>query len=290
MFKRVLVPLDGSALSEAVLPHASRIAALFGAEFVLLRVAPPGGAAGMEAVYTESMLADECERYLHETAARLRGTGLEVRTIVRHGPVAQTIAEEAKAVAADLLAMSTHGRSGVSRWVFGSVTEKVVRLASLPTLLVRPPVRAPATAGEPLFSRVLVPLDGSGLAESILTPLAGFLERIQAEVNLVRVEGGTQVLVRGQPVPGRVAAAQSYLGQLQGRFAGRGMRIVTECRFGRAADEILRYAEERACDLIAMSAHGRSGVSRLLLGSVADKVLRASPIPVLLLRAEAGDR
>ncbi|MBI5368363.1 MAG: universal stress protein [Planctomycetes bacterium] len=286
MFTRILVPLDGSPLSEAILPAVESVAALFGAEILLLRVVPPAPDLGMEARYADSMVAGECERYLAEAAGRMTARGRRVSVLVRTGAPAQGIAEEAPRAGADLIAMSTHGRSGVSRWVFGSVTEKVIRLASVPLLLVRPPLRPCGSPDQRPFSRILVPLDGSALAESIFAQVEELVRKCAAEVHLLRVEEVEEAAshVKGSIAATRVHVAEEYLRHMTERSIAKGFTTLGAIRCGNSADGILRYSEERVCDLIAMSTHGRSGVSRLLLGSVADKVLRASQIPILLLR------
>jgi nucleotide-binding universal stress UspA family protein len=133
MFRRILVPLDGSALAEAVLPQATELARLHGAEVVLLRVesAPD---------YAVAQAAEEAQHYLKGVAASLRGARVRVSTmVVLSGDAAGEILVQAELTAADLILMSTHGRSGVGRWMLGSVAEKVLRAAVTPVLLVRVP-------------------------------------------------------------------------------------------------------------------------------------------------------
>lgn len=143
MYRRLLVPLDGSALAEKALPHALAVARLFGSELILLRVvvspyalvAPDLILAGAEADL--SSLRGQAEAYLRSVAARLEAEGAAVRTVVCEGPVAEAILEQAEALAADLIVMSTHGRGGVRRWVYGSVAERVLQGATCPILLIR---------------------------------------------------------------------------------------------------------------------------------------------------------
>ncbi|HYB74474.1 MAG TPA: universal stress protein [Candidatus Sulfotelmatobacter sp.] len=133
MFRRILVPLDGSALAEAVLPQAMELARLHGAEVVLLRVesAPD---------YAVAQAAEEAQHYLGDVAASLREARVRVSTmVVLSGDTAGEILVQAELTAADLILMSTHGRSGVGRWMLGSVAEKVLRAAVTPVLLVRVP-------------------------------------------------------------------------------------------------------------------------------------------------------
>ncbi len=143
MYKKILVPLDGSEFAEAVLPHVRELALCTGAEIVLLRVAvrPMYTGAASEPPSTVAALNEsdqEPAAYLERVAGELREQGLKVTTEVCTGPVAETILEYAEGVHADLVAMSTHGRSGLARWFIGSVADKVVRAAKLPVLLARP--------------------------------------------------------------------------------------------------------------------------------------------------------
>ena len=143
MYKRILVPLDGSALAEAALQHAESIAQHFDADVVLLRVvvspyaivAPDLVLAGSEV--DQKQFIAQAEGYLQGVAGRLRGKGLRVKTAVGEGPVAESILEHAKKEHGELIVMSTHGRGGVSRWVYGSVADRVLQAAPCPILLIR---------------------------------------------------------------------------------------------------------------------------------------------------------
>lgn len=140
MYKRILVPLDGSTLSEAVLPHAQNLAQTTGAELVLLHVivtpvekfSVPLTLADIQKIEAESKL------YLKSVCSKLEKENLRVTFLVREGSVAETILEVAASMEADAIAMSTHGRTGVKRWLLGSVADKVVRMSPLPVLLIRP--------------------------------------------------------------------------------------------------------------------------------------------------------
>jgi nucleotide-binding universal stress UspA family protein len=146
MYKHILITLDGSPRSEAVLPHATGVAQSLGAELTLLRIVDAvntdwseRGALGKGTVDASphSLFADHAQDYLDRIAAPIRGTGLTVRTLVKQGAPARQIVDAAKEVGADAIAMATHSRRGVTRLMFGSVAEEVLHLSSLPTLLVR---------------------------------------------------------------------------------------------------------------------------------------------------------
>jgi nucleotide-binding universal stress UspA family protein len=152
MYERVLIPLDGSGLAEAILPFAEHVAGPLDAEVVLLQVVEPlspiaglgtGAIVGPDALFLRQV---EAKRYLDAVAVRLRAKGLRVRTILALGTPASEIAATARAERADLIAMTTHGRSGVKRVIFGSVAEEILRKADIPVLAVRKPAPIAATA------------------------------------------------------------------------------------------------------------------------------------------------
>ncbi|MBP8002808.1 MAG: universal stress protein [Chloroflexi bacterium] len=143
MYKKILVPLDGSPLAEAVLPHAQALAQSEGAELVLLRVAVDPGA---EFAFADPALAagiiqemeEETKAYMAGIAARMKEAGYLASTMMREGPIAETILAVAEETQADVIAMSTHGRSGLSRWLMGSIADRVVKHSHVPVMVIRP--------------------------------------------------------------------------------------------------------------------------------------------------------
>lgn len=143
MCKKILVPLDGSSLAEAVLPHAQALAKTENAEIVLLQVpiTPAREFFGKDTALADKVVKeidDAAEDYVREKARRLRWSGIQVTTVVREGPVPETIANVANEVHADMIAMSTHGRVGIQRWLKGSIAEEVVHLTHIPVILIHP--------------------------------------------------------------------------------------------------------------------------------------------------------
>jgi nucleotide-binding universal stress UspA family protein len=287
--KRILIPLDGSPLSEAVIPLAEALARDYDADLLLVRALQPGGSAEAEVAAQEA-----AEAYLRALAADLAARGRSVDWKVWYDDPARAIADAARYNAIDLIAMSTHGRGGVSRLIVGSVAEALVRQAPVPVLLVRGELTLRAGA----LGKILVPLDGSELSEAVLPVVAGLAGPFDLTIELLRAV---------EPVPAYAAAelaashseellraeeadAEGYLTKLAAPLEGRGLRVAHSVVVAPAVDAILRRARETGAGLIAMSTHGRSGVGRLLLGSVAERVLRAAPVPVLLLKAPAGSR
>ncbi len=143
MYKKILVPLDGSPFAEAVLPHAMALAKSENAEVVILRVpiVPADEFYGHDVAMRSAInkkIDEESDQYVREKVRRLKMGGVKVTGVVREGPVSETIAEVAEEIHADMIAMSTHGRAGIQRWLKGSVAEEVVHLTHIPVILIHP--------------------------------------------------------------------------------------------------------------------------------------------------------
>jgi nucleotide-binding universal stress UspA family protein len=279
---RILVPLDGSDLSRTILPIAEVLARDHEAELVLL------GVVGVEgAVEVEARAREEAEAHLADAASGVRARGLDrVRTAIWFGEPDQAIANAAFQEKADLVAMSTHGRSGLDRLRFGSVAEGVVRKAPAPVLLVR----GAAAWGAKGIGRIVVPLDGSPLAEAVLPVVAALAGPFDFSIDLVRAVEPVTPSPLGEPVfyvEEQVLRtdADAYLARLAETLEAKGLRVARRVRIGPAVDVIRETVRETGAGLIAMSTHGRTGWNRLVLGSVAERVLRVVDVPVLLWRA-----
>jgi nucleotide-binding universal stress UspA family protein len=281
---RILVPLDGSRLSEAAVPLAKALARDHEADVILLRAlrARPSAEAEVEA-------QKEAEAYLATMAERLRARGLpRVSWKVWYDDPARGIADAARYNRADLIVMSTHGRGGVSRLLMGSVAESLVRQTAVPVLLVRGELAPPPRA----LGRILVPLDGSELGEAVLPVVERLAGPFDFAVDLLRVveplpgAAMAEVPIRVEELD-RVAIAEGerYLDKVAGALEGKGLRVRCQVEKGLPVEVIHRHAREAGIGLIAMSTHGRSGLGRLVLGSVAELVLRSAEVPVLLWKA-----
>jgi nucleotide-binding universal stress UspA family protein len=240
--------------------------------------------------------AAEVENYLGQIAEQLRGQGLQVAVTAAHGKADELIIAEVARSQADVIAMATHGRSGLGRWIYGSVAERVLQHAPVPVLLTRAwktAAHVPDTSGR----IVLVPLDGSALAEAVL-PVVGTLAKsaVAPELVLLRVVEPPQQRLTGW-VPGVVYSdvgseadqeqAADYLRSVSERLAHEhgldASRVTTEVRVGRSVDTILEVAQDRGCSLVCMTTHAREGISRIV-GSVTDGILRGGTTPLLLVR------
>lgn len=275
---RVLVPLDGSELAEAILPLLEAGDRRWGAEVLLVRSLVVGAS-------PEPSAETEAGDYLARQARRLERAGLRVRCEVWHGEPSQTIVNAAARGRVGLIAMTTHGWRGLDRLRFGSVAESVVRNTRVPVLLVRGHVRWPADRPP----RILVPLDGSALSAAVLTVIARLRQSRCAVVELLHVfeaqASGLDLPLSLRASDAGRAEARNYLERVAARLTGKGFEVEWVVLEGPAAPTIAQRVVDGGADLVAMTTHGRSGVARLLLGSVAEQVLRTADVPVLLWRA-----
>lgn len=270
MFERVLVPLDGSELAEAILPQVRRILLHKDAEVLLVRAVQVPANAGPEAVELPDILRAQASRYLGGVAKALGAQGARVRTLARAGDAAAVVLDVAAEEKATLVAMSTHGRTGLARWVRGSVAEKVLRASGVPLLALR---SFPAPAGELSLRRVLLPVEATELSLEVVGPAIELAKLFGASVTLLHVCEGAACSL---PVPELKRAYE--------RFRAAGVEVQPVMKLGEPAAEILEAARELKADLIAMTTHGRAGISRWALGSVAEKVLRSAEAPLLVVR------
>jgi nucleotide-binding universal stress UspA family protein len=177
MYRKVVVPLDGSELAEEVLPHVAEMIRGRDSQVYLLSVTPMMRGVARPVVdlrpdgEERQRVEQELKEYLRKVASRLESVAAEVEVTVRSGRPADEILTFADNVGADLIAMTTHGRSGIRDWIFGSVADRILRGATCPVLLVR----AGQTKLRTTYQRILIPLDGSELAEQILPYVKAFI-------------------------------------------------------------------------------------------------------------------
>jgi len=298
MYTRILVPLDGSATAEAVLPYAQAFAVGFKTSVELLSVVDIGAMTthlSAEKVPQFNAVVDNEEKnsesYLDDVAKNFF-SGLPTECRIVRGSPAETILESTSKDQDTLIAMATHGRSGAKRFLLGSVAEKVLRGSTNPLFLVR--AAAAKTTPQRIINSIVVPLDGSALAEQILPTVSNWAQALGVEVTLIRAFEFPASSYYGseEDLPDYDAfreearkQAAAYLKQKEESLVGEGVRTVSTLTLeGPAAAEIIRYAQTSPRAVIAMSTHGRSGVRRWMLGSVTEKVVRHSDDPVLIVR------
>jgi nucleotide-binding universal stress UspA family protein len=309
MYRSILVPLDGSNFGEHALPLAATIARRAGARLTLALVHEPAATLYGEGAVVLSEDLDRIYRqqkrtYLESIQARMGKTApSSITTRLLEGGVIEALAAQVAEEKVDLVVMTTHGRGPLGRFWLGSVTDKLVRQLSVPLLLVHPAATVPDLSAERIIKHIIVPLDGSDLAERVLTPATAVGELMNSDYTLLRVvkpvhpslpytEGMSlaqlagEILDRIEKLQGEVRKeAQDYLNGVTGRLRARALRVQTRIAVEEhPATAILHEAASHDADLVAIETHGRAGLSRLFLGSVADKVLRGSTIPILVQR------
>jgi nucleotide-binding universal stress UspA family protein len=285
----VIVPLDGSTYAEHAIPAALEVARKTDARMELLRVRPSRSIrADMESrPFTDPGPPSMERRYLDRIASRLADT-VPITVKVLRGNADEAIVLRAAQVSASLIVMCTHARGGAGRMLLGSVADGVVRGAAVPVLLIKAPPTEVTLPSERNLSRVLVPIDGSAESEQIVPLLVQTLGAQNTSFTLLRVVHPEAALVAagGGTVPGeRDQDPERELEQLADWLRGKGALVETRVAVdANPAGVILAEAERRGARLIAMTTRARRGTSRLVLGSVADEVLREAPRPVLLFR------
>jgi nucleotide-binding universal stress UspA family protein len=300
----VLVPLDGSSFGEHALPVALSIARRGGMGLALAHVhsitTPAISPAGPPYVdpAIDTQIRDQEAAYLEQVAQRLAAVwDGPVRQALLEAPVADALCRYAQEIDATLIALSSHGRGGMERLWLGSVADRLIRQSPVPTLVVHPGAEGPELKCEPSLRRILIPLDGSPLAEQAIDLAVGLGRPAGAFYILQRV---VEPIIRGFLIDGakpsvdveaQAAAYRQAMDELEavaGRLRGARYSVTVDTCVGQPAVKILEAAAAYHVDLIAMTTRGRGGMARLLIGSVADKVLRAAAVPLLVSRTHAG--
>jgi nucleotide-binding universal stress UspA family protein len=297
MYKTVLLPLDGSPFAEHAISWASQIAQLANANLEAVRVhefATPVFI-GSEIVVDDSVdetIRQSEKNYLQSIVDRLhQQTSLKVRARLLEGDgISKALEQHAIEQNADLVVLTSHGRGAFGRFWLGSVADKFVRHTTIPTFVIRPTEEKPDPNFVPRIRSILVPLDGSEDAEDVLDEVVDFAKLFKAEVHLLLVLNyyqPTESLPAGDSGITMTVeqAAQEYLKGKANWLTEQGLKVEYRIIYNRSvAPAILDEAKNLGIDIIALTTHGRGGLKRLFLGSVADKVLRGSTVPVLLTR------
>ncbi len=304
MFRNVLVPVDGSESAEHALPWALAAAGPTGTvHLVHVHVAPAPimieGVVVSDPTLDRTIRDQEADYMTHlvdrvKTAAP--GLTAEARTVDTDEPMADALARVAADVGADLVAMTTHGRGAFARFWLGSVSDEFLRQSPVPVLVLRPKegTAPPDLAGRPRLAHLIVPLDGSDLAERIVEPAVKVGSAFGADYTLVLVldslnDPDAVARIKQPDLPDSVnpttpkQRAEEYLDRVARSIGERhGSARTTLVREGSPAEVVLGLAGKDPAAGIALATHGRSGLTRLLMGSVADEVVRKAPGPVLV--------
>lgn len=310
MFTKAMIPLDGSEVSDGIIPFINQIALEMKMSVVLGRVVDIDqvqgaliGLASHRGTDREDNSAKEVvERILQDAKAPLEAIaeemdleGISVETLIRSGPASQSIIDMAVESGCDLIAMSTRGRSLLRSGLLGSVTYRVMHESPLPVLAITPERAGQQWEEDYGISNVIVPLDGSDFAEAALPYAVVLARRMGLTVRLLRVVRLHNIVYSdtdwfggrlGELETQLVEDAENYLAEVTQRLANSGLDVQTVVVMGKPSTEIARYASSVGHGMIVLSTHGRSGVGRLMLGSVAEAVVRESGDPVLAVRPD----
>jgi nucleotide-binding universal stress UspA family protein len=302
MYASVIVPLDGSTFGEHALPLALNIARRNKIALEVVHIDVP-----LAELYAEPrpniespsnrLIKRQAKKYLEEVGTHLRSlTQFRVNTTILEGPIAETLRSFVADRPESLVVMTTHGRGPLSRFWLGSVVDAFVRGAPSPVLLVHPAGEKPALGAAPTMPHILIPLDGSLLSEEILEPAVKLGKVMDSALTLLRVVEPLYFV--GQGAIGDLPAvydpgwtkeeeetARNYLEKVADRLRTCGLRVSTRVHINASVPmAVLEEARAENMSCIALSTHGRRGLARAALGSVADKIVRAGTLPTLILK------
>jgi nucleotide-binding universal stress UspA family protein len=287
MWKKILVPLDGSDLAELALPYAKELAGAFNSELILLYVSE----ADDEHLHMHQL-------YLEKLAGQMKKMVKRVIPVVISGKPVEEIVKYTEKNDIRLIIMASHGQSGIIPWATGGIASKVIDATGVPLLLIKESKRRRKVKEKHLISRILLPLDGSEAGEAAITRVKELKSRLEAEVILlgvvptgqhIRTVGGLDyILFPEQEMEAYKAEASEYLEKIYKRLKRGKGELKAEIRLGEVAKGILDFAREKRVSLIAISSHGHSGMTKWVFGSTAQKIMQDSPTPVLVVKAAPG--
>lgn len=283
MLERIVVPLDGSLTAEAVLPFVRRFLHRTDSEIILVRAVVPAPVENSIMVADASMGASQV--YVREVQDRLEREGVRVKSSVRVGSAIGVILDAVEKEHATMIAMATHGASGLKRILLGSVAEAVLRKSPVPVFVVRPfwttEQEMPADLESRPVRNILLPVDGSDLAELAVAPSLEVADLFECRVLLLRVVEPRKNADESH----EIEEARHHLQGIGREFERKGVQTHTMVEKGDPVQEILKTLRFHQADLVVMTTHGRSGLSRLVTGSVTEQVLRRATVPLLVVRA-----
>lgn len=302
MFNTILVPLDGSQLAECVLPHIVAIARSFDAEITLLRMLEKNQASAPAQLFdllNWQINKTKAAVYLEKTNARFQELGLRTRTIVLEGLVAEGITEYAQNQGMKLIILSSHGHRGLTQWGISSITQKIILSAPTSVLIVRAhqhDIQAGELSETLVYQRILVPLDGSQRSENVLPIITQLARFHKSQIHLVQVIQTPEMARQMPPAPedidlsNRVVArnreeAGHYLEQVKSRSYLEGIAVQTHLiTSDNAAVALHQLGEQEQIDMVALNAHGYSGIHQWPYGSMVNNFIMYGKVPLLIVQ------
>lgn len=314
MFKHILVPLDGSGRAEQALPVAARLAHASSAMITLIRVVDTSPAsspsAGAKPILIQTVSETDirfAQSYLDSIAASDLFTHIHVETRTVAGLISPTILSEATTQQADIIVLCSHGLTGVSRWALGSVAEKIARFGTIPTLVLH---EGGPTLDKAASVHVLVPLDGSSQSETALAPAAqlasalstperGALQLLHVVKPASNAQVSTGMTSEAQESPASIRMAKQYLDSTIGNVVSTDSKLAVSSLVVSNSDvahTIVQEAEHgsgnatRNAVIIAMTAYGNNGPQRWTLGSITERVLHSTRLPLFIVQPTTNGR
>ena len=294
MYKKILVPLDGSELAEVSLPYAEELASRLGSEITLIYMSPSENNPyyNVRKLYLDKIVSTttgDCEKLSKKPEAG----AIKIKSAMLFGNVAEEIVNYADKEDMGLIVIATHGRSGIKQWAMGSVASKIITATRRPIMLIRAKEADAAKKGT--IDKLLLPLDGSKESESILPYALEIASKFKSEVIMFQAislafptyaaEAYAYVTYSDQQTDAMKASAMDYLEKIGSSFREKGIEVKSDVRFGSTADEVINYTDEIGADLVAMTTHGRSGIGRWLFGSTTARVMKGGNTNLLLVRS-----
>ncbi|WP_276258747.1 universal stress protein [Haloglomus litoreum] len=303
MYDEILLPTDGSAHATAAAEHALALARAFDATVHVLGVADVDRAAGLfNAGGVDEAFVERVERDAQQAVDRTASLAADddrLETVVVDGDPGEAIVDYIEEAGLDAVVMGTHGRRGIRRFIAGSVTEHVIRVAPVPVFTVRRPddvgegdESTGATGDLPRYERVLVPTDGSDTAERAVEHALAIAEAFDGELHALNVVDVGAVASSSDIVPSETVIesltdrGEAAVADVAERAGERGVEATTDVRQDFPGSGILGYVREQEIDIVVMGTHGRTGLGRVLLGSTAERVIRRAEVPVCAVPAE----
>jgi nucleotide-binding universal stress UspA family protein len=285
MFEKILVPLDGSKVAEQVFPYVIELASAFGSEVISVGVCEP----------EESEYGHICQVYVNNQSDILKAKlgADKVKSVTLTGKPAEEIIDYADKSNVNLVVMASHGRSGIKPWSLGSTVDKVLHKVNVPLLIIRAAEKPAKSTASSLLHRILAPMDGTEICETVLPYLGECIKNLKSEVTLLRVlapgkhvhtVGGIDfVYFKDHDMSSVRTQAQDYFKKIIRTLDGPAAVKKDEIKTGDPAEEIIKCAKETNSQVIALSTHGHTGIERWAYGSVTYKVLQIAKQSILLI-------
>ena len=289
MYEKILIPLDGSELAETSLPYAKELARKLGSQITLISVLPSGSQKG-RAQYKHLH-----QFYIQEMTKTMKQKPIKAESVILTGDPAEQIVDYADKKNIDLIIMGTRGRSQLTRWILGSVADKVVSATTCPVALISSENEEAAVRGRKILRKALVILDGTAESEVVIPHVEELASKLDMEVTLLQLveqayeyytgaEDFSHVPVSKEKMNSIKAKARGHLRKLANLLEGKGITMAAKVMMGNSAETIIKVASKIDADVLAMATRGRPGISRWIFGSVRDEIVNIGNTLIILVK------